>query len=247
MPSIMSYKHWRCTLPRAAGDSDKYTFKLSGGKGEIKLPSVTSIIKTVMSGSFGSASYWGFNLGLDYAENLFGSPINRDEAKKSPFAPNNKRDSAAGRGTATHDVLERLAKGQELDGFEPSGWQKGVIKWWDGFSKWAAEAEATVYSEQVVWSLLHRFAGTADLIVETPAEVLVVDLKTHSGAPRFEDMVQTAAYGLAWKEMQEHEKRTRTLVVCAHEDGGFKESKEKQEVRPETFLNLLEVYKEMKK
>jgi hypothetical protein len=244
-------------VSRAAGDDTHYTWELQGrpGLADIRLPSVTTIIKTVFSGSFVPASSWGFKLGFkaalpdtpeDELETLFG------EAKAGEHSPDSVRDAARDRGTRVHEFFEALANdpfiasepspmmGETVDGYEES-----VVKWWQTeMPGWEVVA-----SEVTLVSIEHQFAGTVDLIRCADGFYEVIDLKTHSGSARYEDRLQVAAYELAAREMgllgDPLDNLCNQRVVLAREDGR-KAGQSTKYTNPEEFLKVLEVYKAMK-
>lgn len=262
---------------RVAGDESYYRFVLQRYDGEvlpetaIRLPSVTSIIKAVMGASGGGMAYWGFKLGNAAAhlelqgdrpddatlESLY------EAAKAGPYSPNKQRDAAGERGNAAHDLLESLAKGtltveHDAEGVvivnpanggraRPQSYTLAVADWW------LSERPETVASEQVLYSLNHRYCGSVDLIAERwRGGVVLTDLKTHkpsqanpATAPAYdEDRLQVEAYRQAWNEMYPWDHIVRKSVLLAHEDGTWQE--EFVEEPPfEVFLALREAYRHL--
>lgn len=255
---------------RVAGDDSYYTFVLQRYDGvvlpdvAIRLPSVTSIIKSVMGASGGGMAYWGFKLGAaaaafefhgeeptpEYVETLYTT------VKAGPYAPNKQRDKAGDRGNAAHDVLEGLARGNYsvvdqssaglwmLKGpggiFTPDAYGQGVIEWW------IAESPEVIATEQVLYSMTHRYSGSVDLIARrSDGRALVTDLKTHkpatSNGPAYsEDRIQVAAYRQAWTEMFPDIPLDGTSVLLACEDGTWKE--DYRMVGFEVFAALRQAY-----
>jgi len=242
-------------VPRAAGDSSFYTWQLKGREGQcdIRLPSVTSIIKACMGGSGPGMAWWGYKLGMkalvDHLDVVFPSEDELyDTIKKSRFNPNAQRDEAEDRGNKAHEYLEYLAMEAPAPG-DPqfydvtSEYEKGVFKWWqDHMPGWEVTA-----CEIPVYSLKHAYAGTVDLVRRHIGNgtYQVLDLKTHKGDARFEDHVQVAAYDLALREMGVIPAGAEHAVLLAREDGTYHMST--RYVNPEVFLKLRDVYEEVSK
>jgi hypothetical protein len=119
-------------MPRLAGDSDHYEFRLCRIVGGVKaiptpygyrVPSSTHILETVLGIPAGAMSYHGFREGMkaavilldeDYAEVLQHADTAEELEeffKAKGFTPNTGRDAAGARGTAAHLVVECLAEG----------------------------------------------------------------------------------------------------------------------------------------
>ena len=247
-------------MARAAGDSSFYTFTLNNRpEVTIELPSVTSIIKAVMSPAFGGAAYWGAKLAVEWAQV---SKTNDDpeadswyeEFKKSDWAPNKVRDKAGARGTKAHEYLEELANSpweKWEDGRITSsardpknGYEEAVVSW---FNDAIREGGHSVQACEIpVYSLKHAYAGTVDLVLADDIGLTFVDLKTHKGPARFEDHLQVAAYQLAYFEMHPDSLgpiNADQLVVLAREDGTYEENH--QYVDPRAFVKVREVYEEV--
>lgn len=235
---------------RAAGSDSHYTWELQGrpGLADIRLPSVTHIIKTVLSGSFLPASTWGFKLGFkaalpdtpeDELAKLFG------EANAGEHSPDSVRDKARDRGTRVHEYFEALPGLGGIDFPLPGdGYERSVLLWWDKeMPGWEVVA-----SEVTLVSVKHQFAGTVDLIRCKDGLYEVIDLKTHSGSTRYEDRLQVAAYELAADEMGlfgDGCPMAEQRVVLAREDGR-KAGQSTKYTNPSEFLKVLEVYRAMK-
>lgn len=257
------------TKRRVAGDDSYYTFVLQRYDGlvlpdvSIRLPSVTSIIKSVMGSNGGGMAYWGFKLGAAaaYLEHNGEEPdpdtleALYTAVKAGPFAPNKQRDKAGDRGNAAHDVLEGLSRGtyqivEQMDGvfsligpdgeFTPDGYGQAVV-WW-----WLDNKPEVVATEQVLYSLDHRYSGSVDLIARRlDGDVVLTDLKTHkpatSGGPAYmEDRIQVQAYAHAWSSMGLEPEIDRTSVLIACEDGTWKE--DHKEISFSVFAALREAY-----
>ncbi len=106
--------------------------------------------------------------------------------------PNQKRDSAAERGTDVHEIVYHLAKGEPVDvpaSVEP--YVRGALMYLD---EWQP---TTVLSETVVASYAHGYCGTFDSIDDIPRLGRVgVDWKTGRGIYG-NHVLQLAAYRFA--------------------------------------------------
>ena len=247
---------------RAAGNDSHYVWQLKGREGQcdIRLPSVTSIIKTVMGGSGPGMAWWGARQAVEWAFAEYGpgrwgnhpdeipAPVPDDwynEYKKSRYNPNAQRDKAGDRGTKAHDILEALATGsQPQDIMCSNGYEEAVLKWWEEqMPGWQV-----VTAETPVYSLKHAYAGTVDLVRKLKGNYSceVVDLKTHKPPARFEDHLQVAAYDLALQEMGVTGRLFESAhsIVLAKEDGTFEESD--RWVDPTLFVKIREIYEEVK-
>lgn len=111
-------------------------------------------------------------------------------------------DKAAEIGTQAHGLIEwniRRALGQKV-GPEP---RVGDAAQWAfmAFSDWAGQVGLKpIFIEQTVFSRVHGYAGTMDLLAEVNGQATLIDFKT-SKAVYAEAHLQTAAYREALREM----------------------------------------------
>lgn len=125
-------------MPRAAGTSHVYEYKLKGRDVGPKLPSVTHILKFLKEQlGLGGYAYWGMKIGvvatlMDQGIAKFDALDDPDiepfyeAAKETGWHPNAIRDDAAEAGTAAHEVLELAAKGEVLiDDIDGEVWVVG--------------------------------------------------------------------------------------------------------------------------
>jgi len=111
---------------------------------------------------------------------------------------------AAEEGTAVHNAVEALIKGEEITWMDDFGNAKYNLTVWQMILK-AAEF-FTVYKPEVIateeftFSDQHEYAGTADLVVKMNGEIWLLDVKTSNNLHRSYDL-QLAAYAKAWEEM----------------------------------------------
>jgi hypothetical protein len=98
------------------------------------------------------------------------------------------RDEAAVRGTAVHELADRVIRGEEVDVPEHLlGYVEGYVRWLDEFHV------EPVLSEFRVANRKWWYAGTGDLVVRIGADVLLLDIKT-SRAVYGSTALQCAAY-----------------------------------------------------
>jgi hypothetical protein len=226
-------------MARAAGNDSHYVWRLKGREGQcdIRLPSVTSIIKAVMAPSMGGMAWWGAKLALEWAGGDY------EAYKKSDKNPNAARDKAGDRGNAAHEYLEALVEYTNEAPEPTTPYEQAVQSWWnDNMPGWEV-----IGCEEPVYSLRHGYAGTVDLVRRHigTGKIEVMDLKTHKGAARFEDHAQVAAYDLALREMGVIPEGAEHAVLLAREDGTYEVSN--RWVNPEIFLKLRDVYEEVSK
>lgn len=111
---------------------------------------------------------------------------------------------AAEEGTAVHNAVEALIKGEEITWMDDFGNAKYNLTVWQMILK-AAEFfklhnPEVIAAEEFTFSDQHEYAGTADLIVKMDGEIWLLDVKTSNNLHRSYDL-QLAAYAKAWEEM----------------------------------------------
>src|SRR5690606_28484515 len=108
--------------------------------------------------------------------------------------PWTKRDEAAVRGTAVHDLAERVIHGEEVEVPEHlAGYVEGYVRFLDEFDV------EPLLTERSVGNRAHWYAGRFDAIVRIPRwreGVGLLDLKTSTGVYG-ETSLQNAAYAAA--------------------------------------------------
>jgi len=106
--------------------------------------------------------------------------------------PNQKRDTAAVRGTEVHALAERYIRGEEIEVDD------ALRPYVDGYAAFIRDwSPASVHEEIVVASRKHGYAGTLDSIQDIPAlGRCLVDYKTGKGVYG-ETALQVAAYRYA--------------------------------------------------
>lgn len=152
--------------------------------------------------------------------------------------PDDYAQEASGRGESAHNALANLAAEQEagidLDKSlaltvyqNMSGYEKGVADWW-------LEKEPEVlYSEHLLYSQSHEYAGTCDLITWHPDTngggiIKITDLKTRKLPlrPYKTDLLQVTMYAAAWMDMPVPPpiwNKPLTSVLLVGPDGSFEE------------------------
>lgn len=127
---------------------------------------------------------------------------------------------AAERGTAIHVGIELLAK-DDLDWDTVDKEIRPYIEAWQAFLK--ERQYRIVWSEVRVASKKHWFAGTLDHLAIDGHQRIIIDVKTgeieEEGAVSVR--LQTAAYGIAWDEMNPKTKHDRRMCVRLTSDGKF--------------------------
>jgi hypothetical protein len=144
---------------------------------------------------------WAARSAADYAVNEWDHlaampPMDRQKAIAG--APDLAKNTAAAKGTAIHDLAERMVAGESVevaDELLPK--VQGLARWLERQTFKVVATERMVFSDEDDELGLCSFAGKFDALVEHPQlGRLVVDWKTGSGV--YPDMaVQVAAYAHA--------------------------------------------------
>jgi hypothetical protein len=249
-------------MPRIAGDSPGYTFRLCrnyDGRVEptehgFELRSVTTIINHVIAKPFAAGAWFGFRMGLEGVAQTDMDEVDLDDPaaieaalKKNGIDPNQTLKKDADRGRTAHDVLEHLAKGnkdfatalmRKEQKEKGTAYGEAVWDWWHAKM---AYHPTILRSEFPVWNLRQGYAGTVDLF----ADGEVVDLKTHKPASGFtkpdagpaylSDLLQVRAYRSAMEEMGEEP--TGNRIVVARPNGKYVE--DEREVSAELWEDVV--------
>lgn len=111
---------------------------------------------------------------------------------------------ASKEGTQTHNLIEQLIKGEEVEWMDQYGnakyseqvWRMAMrfVEFWKQVKPEPISVEEFVYSDKL------EYAGTADFICKIDGEVWMIDFKTSNGLYRTYDM-QLSSYAKAWEEM----------------------------------------------
>jgi hypothetical protein len=106
-------------------------------------------------------------------------------------------------GTEAHDLIERFLQGEELVWITEQGKVNYNLIVWQMLLRfvdfWNTVKPKLIASEQHIFSDIHKFAGTIDLIVEIDGELWILDIKTSNSVHKSYDL-QLAAYAQAWNE-----------------------------------------------
>ena len=106
-------------------------------------------------------------------------------------------------GTQVHEAAEKLIRGEEVSWMDDYGNAKYSQLVWEMILKfhdfWITYNPKPISAEDFVYSDEHKFAGTADLVVEMDGETWLLDLKTSNSIHKSYDL-QLAAYAKALEE-----------------------------------------------
>lgn len=108
-------------------------------------------------------------------------------------APRRETSGAAETGTAVHDLVERIARGEDVGRVHPD-YQPYVDHFKAFLDKWQPEY---LLMEETVWNEEHGYAGTFDAIARINGEVVILDYKTTRSGVHAEVALQMAAYANA--------------------------------------------------
>jgi hypothetical protein len=108
-------------------------------------------------------------------------------------------------GTQVHQAAEELIKGNEVNWIDEYGNAKYSLLVWEMILKfydfWTTHTPKLISTEEFVWSDEHKYAGTADLLVEMDDEIWLLDIKTSNSIHKSYDL-QLAAYAKAIEELK---------------------------------------------
>ena len=106
-------------------------------------------------------------------------------------------------GTQVHEAAEALVLGKEVNWMDDYGNAKYSQIVWEMILKfydfWSKHKPKLISTEEFVFSDEHKYAGTADLLVEMDGETWLLDLKTSNNLHRSYNL-QLAAYAKAIEE-----------------------------------------------
>ena len=143
--------------------------------------------------------YWAVKMAAEWAVSNLGAVTNLVVSGEQSAAvdlikraPDRNTRIASDRGTAIHDLVEKMNLGQDLGVVHPDFAPDVEIyqTFLDRFQPEFLEVEATV------WSKAHGYAGTLDGICRIDGETIIYDLKTGKGVYP-EVAIQLAAYAHA--------------------------------------------------
>lgn len=112
---------------------------------------------------------------------------------------------AAKEGTQVHEAAEDLVLGREVSWVDDYGRAKYSEITWIQICRfaefWKKHKPKLISSEEFVYSDTHKYAGTADLLVEMDGEVWLLDIKTSKHLHKSYNL-QLSAYATAMEEMK---------------------------------------------
>jgi len=112
---------------------------------------------------------------------------------------------AAKEGTQVHEAAEDLVLGREVSWMDDYGRAKYSEITWIQICRfaefWKKHKPKLISSEEFVYSDTHKYAGTADLLVEMDGEVWLLDIKTSKHLHKSYNL-QLSAYATAMEEMK---------------------------------------------
>lgn len=122
---------------------------------------------------------------------------------------------AAAEGTQVHSAVEEFLHGNEIQWLDEFGNAKYSMEVWKMILKfaefWNTHKPELITAEYHLFSDIHEYAGTADLIVRWKGELWLLDVKTSNSLHTSYDL-QLAAYATAWNETHD-EKITQTGIL----------------------------------
>lgn len=135
----------------------------------------------------------------------------RDVGHNSDFIAS----QAAEEGSQVHDAAENFTKGKEIQWLDANGTAQYSLSVWKMILKfaefWNRYKPKLIATEYHLFSDEHKFAGTADLIVEMNGEVWLIDIKTSNSLHTTHEL-QLGAYATAWNETHDV-KITKTGIL----------------------------------
>lgn len=211
-----------------------HTVKFSNGNhryyvdDELK-PGVTTIMGKIIAKP--ELMLWPLNMAMRYLEPKIPT-ITAQDLADAQKAHVKRRDAGADTGTIVHKIVEDVLLGKDTSTTDQSHEVNLAV---NAFRNWkTAKCPKTVAVEQVVYSHLHKFAGTFDSILEIDGKVYLCDLKTTNAsrtAPKgvyAENFIQLGAYYYAYEEQRHYEmahggtnlvKIDDLLVISCRKDG----------------------------
>jgi hypothetical protein len=122
---------------------------------------------------------------------------------------------AAGEGTQVHTAVDNFLNGQEITWIDEYGNAKYNLDVWKMILRfadfWNTHKPELIATEYHLFSDVHKYAGTADLVVRLFDNIWLLDLKTSNSLHTSYDL-QLAAYATAWNETHD-EKVTHTGIL----------------------------------
>jgi hypothetical protein len=170
-------------------------FYISPDDAGVKYPGVTSILNMLPKGFL---KFWAAKSVAQAAVDNAGTLVNMLLGPAGPEAavdflkraPDRDTRQAADTGTAAHDLMERLARGETLGRVHPD-----LEPYVRHFSEFLDVMQPEfLYLEETVWSDEHQYAGSFDWLARINGELVWGDNKTTRSGIHEEVGVQLAAY-----------------------------------------------------
>jgi hypothetical protein len=161
---------------------------------------VTTVLKTINKPAL---MPWAAKMGSEYLVKELKPGTTVDEldidrlAKGIKSAYRQKADNSANIGTLAHDWCEKYIIGEFPDA--PTNPDLNNIS--QAFVEFVSKHHIDViHTERKLYSRIHNFAGTADLIAMFDGELAILDYKTTASGIYNEHFFQLGAYSIAYKE-----------------------------------------------
>lgn len=168
---------------------DKHTYHYNGKR----VPGVTTVISGGVPKPF--LVPWAAKVAAEKAGELRRSRLSdKDFVREAKNAPNDKRDSAGVRGSAIHDLAEKLVHGEQVE--VPAllfPYVEGYARFIDRFHVQPLVTEKSVYLDEFGVAGRFDFVGTIPALSDG---IVLGDWKTSNGIYP-ETKLQTAAYASA--------------------------------------------------
>lgn len=122
---------------------------------------------------------------------------------------------AGDEGTQVHNAIEKILKGEELRWIESDGHVNYNTYVWkmilSFFEFWTTHKPKLIMSEEFMYSDIHKYSGTLDLLLEIDGKIWLVDIKT-STSIHTSHYLQMSAYVKAYEEKY-NEKVDKTGIL----------------------------------
>lgn len=133
------------------------------------------------------------------------------------------KNRAGKEGTQVHNAVEDLVEGKEVNWLDDYGKAKYNELVWSMILRfadfWTTHKPELISSEDFTWSDVHKYAGTADLVVKMDGETWLLDVKTSNSLHKTYDL-QLAAYAKSIEETRGIKiDRTGIIWLKAHTRG----------------------------
>lgn len=228
-----------------------------------KLTGVTTIIGVLDKPALIS---WAANCAVDFikensdtgkkgVDDFWTYSIKEEKLNEARTAWAKKRDKAGDIGTQCHAWIEQYAKSKiNNTDYTPQYESDQVKKMVEKFIDWADTNKVKfLLSEQKLYSEVHWYAGTVDLVVEIDGKKYVADIKTAKDV-YVTNFIQMGGYDIALKELGKAKDLAGYIVVNIpkelDKDGNAKikvETKENVSEYQNAFLHCLALYRMLNK